>query len=494
MEDVRIIAPPALPEGIRSLWFRLKTAGGQPFLVGGAVIDILRGHAPKDWDIEVYGLDLGVLERMLSDLHPEVVGRSFGVLKLRVDGLDVDINVPRLERRMGPGHRDFDVTVDPHLSIREAALRRDFTVNALALDVLTGECHNPFGGLQDLENGTLRVVSAETFTEDPLRVLRGAQLLARKLNRVHSNDWWLFRSLSGEFSSLPKERVFAEFGKLLLKAERPSVGFEFLRDAGWLTHFPEINELIGCPQHPEWHPEGDVWRHSMLCVDAAAQIRDTLPDEGMRLAVMFGALLHDVGKPEYTITERMIHHQDPRAVAAAASAKRPLEQMLLTAHGHDTGGVEPAGRFLARISDDKTLTKRVKALVGLHMQPYNLVAGSAGDGAWNRLHRKLTEASLDLTVLGRICQCDACATGSGRSLRGGSPDWEHETSRVAFAHADRIRDLPTSVSPKVTGGMLLARGVKPGPLLGGLLRRALELQDTNPTLTAEDLLTQIGCP
>ncbi len=489
----------SVPDGVREVWRLLTLAGGRPLLVGGSVVDLLQGRVPLDWDLEVYGISMSKAATALSALSPDMVGKAFGIIKVTADGVQVDVNVPRRENSVGVGHRDFEVALDPQMTIREAASRRDFTINAMGLDIVDGRVCDPFGGLADLERGLLRIVSHDAFVEDPLRVLRGMQLGARKLAsppwRTHvSVDGASLSTMSGLqwcFDTIPKERVWAEFQKLMLHARRPSVGILFLQQTGWLKHFPELVDTIGCEQHPEWHPEGDVWIHSLKAVDAAASIRAYIPKQH-RMAFMLAALLHDVGKPSTTITAKMIRHRDPIAVAAAEKAKRPLDEMLLTAHGHDVAGVPVAESFLQRMTYDVRVIRLVKGLVGAHMRPYYLFSGNASQAAWARLHRDMLAIGGDLMLLGRLCQCDSCATGHGKHFkRGGIPSWEHPISERTFQYGEMFAAEPEAAVPLLRGADLVAAGVKPGPALGEMLRRAVDLQEADASLTREDLLAAV---
>lgn len=462
--DVRRVPGPIL-----KLVRQLKRRGAKKvLLVGGAVIDMIQGRAPKDWDLEVYGLTYSKLERLLRLLgyRPNMVGRSFGIIKVPIEGLDVDLNIPRTENRVGVGHRDFDIQMDPNMSVKEAARRRDFTINAMALDIETGQLYNPFGGLEDLRAGVLRMTDPEKFVEDPLRALRGMQLLARKAKRVDPATMRVIRSLSPAFPTLSKERVFEEFNKLLLKAPKPSIGLEYLRKSGWIRWFPELEAQIGVPQRHEWHAEGDVWTHMLLTVNQAARIRHCLPEhtkpsQNDRLAYMYAAMLHDVGKPAKTRLER-----DP-------------PELYLTAHGHDAAGRKPAKSFLKRLTNDNAFIERVESLVGEHMQPYNLAqafaeqrkaAAEEGDGrfvgfpAYVRLAKRLRSQGASLGLLGRVSQADKAG-----SLRPGephryldpetcAPSWEHEPSDLLTEAYGRIEKTGVLKAKKVQGRDLEAHG------------------------------------
>ncbi|MDF1699865.1 MAG: HD domain-containing protein [Planctomycetota bacterium] len=467
----------ALPSALLVASRRLALAGGRPFLVGGAVIDLLCGREPKDWDIEVFGVDVQQVEACFSDMHTDTVGAAFGVTKVTMpDGTDLDISVPRRDNKRGVGHRGFDIEVDPTMTVTEAARRRDFSINSMSIELSTGKLVDPFGGLADLSAGVLRATDPATFVEDPLRVFRAMQLLARKARSVSPHTMALMRGMRSEFDTLAPERIWEEFRKLLLKSDKPSVGLDFLVDVGWVACFPDLEAMRLCPQHPGWHPEGDVWTHACLAADAAADLRPHV-DPAFRETLMFAAWLHDIGKPETTI---MTEEQ-------ATLAGKPL----WSAHGHDVAGVEPADSFLRQLTGDKggvKLRAQVTTLVREHMQPFNLVHGGAGHGAWARLHRRLAEVDLDLTHLASVCRCDACATGDWRrrSLAGGAPNWEHRTSKACLNWAGTFSVVPPV--PLVKGRDFLAAGVKPGPLVGKLCRLALEAQLDNPDRTKADLV------
>ena len=209
----------------------------------------------KDWDLEVYGVEATRLRELLDQFGiVNVVGEAFTVYKL---GQHLDVSLPRRERKSGRGHRGFVIEGDPSMNVTAATERRDFTVNAILKDPLTGEILDPFAGRVDIERGILRAVSNQTFSEDSLRVLRAAQFAARFEFRVEPGTAELCRQI--DLSDLPAERVWGEIEKLLLRARQPSIGLGWLQALGVLDQlFPEIKALIDVPQDPQWHPEGDV--------------------------------------------------------------------------------------------------------------------------------------------------------------------------------------------------------------------------------------------
>jgi tRNA nucleotidyltransferase (CCA-adding enzyme) len=262
--------------------------------------------------------------------------------------------------------------------------------------------------------------------------------------------------------------VHEEFRKLLLKAPAPSVGLEFLRESGWLCHFPELANLIDCGQHPEWHPEGDVWVHSLHTVDSAAWVRDneSLP-EGWLEAFMFATMCHDVGKPSTTVFPQMV-----------AAGLFPKEREW-TAWGHDRAGMPVVESFLRRMTANKDLIEKVTSVVGEHMQPWNLFQGEARKPSWKRLHNRLR-----LDVLGWMCKCDSCG---GPHVHIGDPDFEHQTSQMCWDHFSEFGCDP--IEPVLMGRHLIQAGVKPGPMFTPALQAAFEAQMDNEDLDVDDLLT-----
>src|ERR1051325_5690801 len=305
-----------------SLAQAIHDAGGRALLVGGCVRDTLMGVQPKDWDLEVYELDAQRLRKLLDQFGPvNVVGEAFTVYKL---GRHLDVSIPRREGKSGRGHKAFVIEGDPEMSVAVAARRRDFTINAILQDPLTGELIDPFEGRLDLERKILRAVSAETFPEDSLRVLRAAQFASRFQFDIDPDTVELCRTI--DLSDLPAERIWGEFEKLLLQSPRPSIGLGWVQALGVLNKlFPEINALIGVPQDPEWHPEGDVFVHTQLTIDRARELIHELPYP-RQVTVMLAALAHDFGKPATT------EFIDGR----------------LRSRGHEAAGAAPAESFLGR--------------------------------------------------------------------------------------------------------------------------------------------------
>lgn len=428
-------------EAVARLAEQVRAAGGRALLVGGAVRDLLLGaKSVKDVDIEVFGIAADKLQSLLGkSFEFDPCGLSFGVLKLK--HLDIDVSLPRRETKRGTGHRGFLVDSAPDLSVREAASRRDFTVNAIYFDPLDGRLEDPFGGIDDLKARQLRHVS-EKFAEDPLRVLRGMQFVARFDLFAASETVALCRTISLE--DLPPERLFEEWSKLLLKGVKIGRGLEFLRATGWVRHFPELAALIGCGQDPKWHPEGDVWRHTCLCLDAFARRR--VGDAHEDLVVGLAVLCHDFGKPATT----------------------HLQNGHIRSLGHDEAGVAPTLSFLRRLTREESLLREVPPLVQAHMQPFALWRAGAGDAAVRRLAAKVGRIDRLLRV--------ARADDEGRPPeKAGGTSGGADLKWLADA-AERLRVAAAAPKPILQGRHLIALGHTPSPRFGKWLAAAYEAQ------------------
>ncbi len=443
--------PLSLPADLRSMLDAVRRIG-RPRLVGGGVRDWLLGLPSKDFDIEVGGADFESLHRVLAPFgSTDVIGRSFGVIKVRgrTSGEEYDFSLPRRESKTGAGHRGFAVEPDPTLSDAEAAARRDFTVNAIALDPFSGELIDPHDGRRDLEARVLRHTSA-AFVEDPLRVLRAFQLAARFEFTLAPETATLCRSISDTFAELPVERVWGEWEKWAAKSARPSRGLTVLDETGWLRHFPEVAALRGTRQEPEWHPEGDVFTHTQHCLDALVALGEWRASEAERRRVlMFGVLAHDFGKPATT----------------AYAEKRGA--MRWVSPGHESAGGPLAKDFLRRIGAPFDYDLPVCALVVHHLAHHH-GATEFTDTAVRRLARKLTPATIDDLAL--VMRSDA----NGRPPLKSPEIHQRIDELVAKAHALAIAD--NAPKPIVQGRHLIALGMRPGPTFKPIIDAAFEAQ------------------
>lgn len=443
----------------------LADASGRAMLVGGCVRDELMGLEPKDWDLEVYGVAPEKLRWVLDSFgEVNVVGEAFTVYKV---GQHLDVSLPRRERKVGRGHRGFVVEGDPDMSFEDACRRRDFTVNAILKDPLTGEIVDPFGGRGDIEKKMLRHVSSETFAEDSLRVLRAAQFAARLEFDIASETVELCRSI--DVTDLPKERIWGEFEKLLLKAKKPSIGLRWLYELGVVDKiFPEMKSLVGVPQEPEWHPEGDVDVHTLMVADEARKLIDDLPYE-KQVAVMVGALAHDFGKPPTT------QYFDGR----------------WRSHSHDEAGIEPTLSFLDTLGiytlNGYDVRNQIVQLVKYHLKPgefYKIESKHpVGDGAFRRLARKV-----EPDLLYRVAKADSL---------GRNPEWLTPEKRFGSEAQEwfigKVRELQIerkAPEPILMGRHLIEMGLSPSPKFKEILDAVYEMQLDGKVTALDDALIE----
>jgi tRNA nucleotidyltransferase (CCA-adding enzyme) len=278
---------------IKDIAEKIDKAGGNLYLVGGAVRDELLGKMPKDKDYCVTGLNM----QEFITLFPEAFlrGKDFPVF----DMYGSEFALARKDRKLNTGHKGFEIITDKNISIMEDLLRRDITINSIAKRIITNEIIDPHNGVNDLKNKIIRATS-EAFSEDPLRVYRAARFAAQFDFLIEEKTINLMNSLRNELSSLSAERVFSEFYKAL-NTDNPSKFFIWLNKAKCLDiHFIEIFNLIGVEQPPEYHPEGDAFNHTMEVVDRAAISTENIN-------IRFAALVHDLGKG-VTPKEMWPHH------------------------------------------------------------------------------------------------------------------------------------------------------------------------------------------
>jgi tRNA nucleotidyltransferase (CCA-adding enzyme) len=425
----------------------IRDAGGRAWLVGGSVRDLALGRAVHDLDIEVFGVAPERLQDCLAaDFELDLVGASFGILKLR--RWPVDVGLPRREAKIGLGHKGFAVHSDPHLDLPTAAARRDFTINAVYCDPLNGEVADPWHGLADLERRLLRHTSP-AFGEDPLRVLRAMQLTARFELTVVPDTTALCRTIAPE--GLAGERIWAEWVKLLTLGGRPALGLHFLHECGWLAHFPELDALRGCPQDPVHHPEGDAWVHTLHCLDAFA---DERKDEAWEdLVVGCAVLCHDLGKATTTLTD-------------ADGRLRSL--------GHEEESVALTETFLGRMTNNRKLLAEVTPLVAEHMRPGQLFQAQASAAAVRRLAGRV--GRIDRLV--RVARADMFGRPPLPADTFPAGDW-------LLAQARKLDVLRAPPEPLVRGRHLIALGAVPGPEFKDVLDRVYEAQLAGKITTNE---------
>ena len=542
--------PTALgPESIR-IAEAIRAAGGRAIVVGGWVRDHLLGVRSKDVDIEVFGLRIERLEALLADFgRVHAVGRAFGVF--RVGGIDVDFSLPRRDSKRGPGHRGFDVTPEPTLDFAGAARRRDLTVNSIGLDPLTGEVLDPHGGRRDLERRVLRATDPEHFPEDPLRGLRVAQFSARLEMAPDKELITLCRTL--DLGQLSGERIFDEMVKLLLRAARPSIGFRFLEASGQLRFFPELDALRGVPQDPEWHPEGDVWVHTLMVLDAAAALRDggagpgergralstpvpaaaASPDTSRRDADDRAPPMVDIGrirgvaehgegegdsegegegdKSSATRPAEDDEHDRDGAMPSAGAERRPRGDegdlsLMLGALCHDLGKPGTTERIdgrirsyrhdVAGVAPTQALLERMRAPGALVDRVAALVEHHLAPALFvkNRAtakgYRRLARKLERAGASIELLVRVARADHLGRTTADAlAGRFDAGDAFLTAARAHRVEH--TAPRDAVLGRHLVARGMPPGPGFAPILERCRELQDETGWTDPERILDQV---
>lgn len=453
----------------------IKDTGGRALLVGGGVRDELLGIPVKDFDLEVYNVAPEKLRELVGSFGDvNEVGMAFGILKLRVGETDLDISLPRRESKTGKGHKDFSVSADPNMSIKEAARRRDFTFNSLAKDILTGEIYDNFGGVEDLRNRILRVTDEERFKDDPLRVLRAVQFVGRMGLKIDDKSSEIIRSMRSELKYLPKERLREEWLKLFLRSPKPSLGLNAAMELGIFheMHADEIIPLAQTPQEPEWHPEGDVWIHTMMVADEAKKIIDRERLRGDDATIItLASFCHDFGKPATTkITEGRI---------------RSLE--------HEEKGMAPAVKFLSDIGIEASLREPIANLVRDHLKPGMLwrieqKGEQVSDGAIRNLAKRLHPATIGQLV----CVSEADNRGRGHLVDPNEPEKylipkDYPPKDWLLERARKINVEKSKPAPIIYGRDLIALGLEPGKIFGEIINLANSLRDER-NFTKEEIL------
>ncbi|MBI2462873.1 MAG: CCA tRNA nucleotidyltransferase [Candidatus Spechtbacteria bacterium] len=451
------------PDIVVRLAQAMQARGGRLFVVGGTVRDMILGVPPKDFDLEVHGIAPSRLEETVASFHPswmDTVGRSYGVLKVRIDGEDLDIAPPRRDSKVGEGHKGILAVPDPTMTLEEACRRRDFTVGAMAMDPLTGELFDFFGGQEDLRQGILRATDPERFVDDPLRVMRAVQFAARFGFAVEQATAVLCRNVTAtkEFVGQSPARVSEEWRKLLLKSPQPSVGLQVGLELGvWDALHPELAALWICPQDANWHPEGSVGEHTKLAVDKAAEIvrREGLAGDDA-LVIILAVLLHDSGKPATT-------------VFIDGRWRSP---------NHEAAGVDAARKFFARNAFGREIEARVLPLIADHLFPAQHGL-EVSDAAIRRLAQRLVQATIAELVM--VSEADVL----GRAV----PNREFAEGTALLEQAKTLAVGSGKTEPLLMGRHLISElGMKPNRQFSEILRAVFEAQLEGRVATIEQAL------
>ena len=438
-----------IPSILEDILKDLQKIGATPILVGGSVRDYFLNIPIKDYDIEIFGINsLEIIQNCLEKFGSvKLVGKSFGVLTLRVNEYDFDFALPRTETKIGLSHQDFEVITNASLSFKEAAIRRDFTINAIGYDFFKEEFIDPFDGIEDLKTKTIKHINDKTFIEDSLRVYRAVAFASRFNFKIEEKTKELCKQivLKNELKYLPKERVYEEFKKLFLKSSKPSIGFELMREIGILKYFSELQALINCIQEPEYHPEGDVWVHTMMALDEMARIlkEENIENDYKELYLFYSILCHDFGKP--FCTEEI--------------------NGKITSHKHESLGIEPTISFLSKITNEKKFIEIVCSLVKNHLAPFQLYKTESSLKAVKRLSLKVNIEDLCL-----VCLADCL----GRTIQDKEKCPKATSWLLTKAKELDIHNEP--IKPIIQGRDLIKLGFKPSNKFKEILEFAFDLQ------------------
>lgn len=408
----------------------IQQGGGNAILVGGAVRDHFFGQESKDLDIEVYNVSLDRLQSLLSQFGKvNVVGKSFGVMKLKTESTEYDISYPRKERKTGKGHKGFMVEPDPKMTFAEAASRRDFTINAMGYDILNDKILDPFNGRTDFENKILRHVGP-AFAEDPLRVLRAMQFAGRFEFDIASETVELCRQL--DLSELPKERYYEEFKKLLLRSKMPSHGLRAAHRLGVFQYFPELLPLV---DKNNKIVEGKDWVYTLNAVDKAALTREG--DDKQDIGLMFGALCHRLDQSPHILQNKGKWEITPPTASHDSKVKT----------------------LMFRITSDKALIEQVYKYVIYHKIPKLL---------FNLKHEDTDSLIRRLAVYTLIPKVVKMANATSDDC--------HEAGIWLERRAHSLDVLEGPPEPFLRGRHLLDLGMPAGPDVGKILKDAYQLQ------------------
>ena len=435
-----------IPNILKQISKLLLEHNAKAIIVGGSVRDHFLKLPIKDYDVEVYGLDsINELENLLKDYGDvNLVGKSFGVLKFTYQKEEYDFSFPRFETKVSKGHRGFDITCNGYMSFKEASLRRDFTINAMGYDIEKREFIDPYGAKDDMQKRLLRHINDSSFIEDPLRVYRAVQFCARFNYTLSHKTLTLCQNMveSNQLDELAKERIYMEFKKLLLKSSKPSIGFNLMRELGMLRYYPELEALIGIPQSSKWHPEGDVWTHTLLAVDKMAKMRVGESKEDIKL--MFATLCHDFGKATHT----------------------QIREDRISAIGHELAGILPTKRFLKRLTNEQKFIDSISLLVKYHLVPTQYFINRAKDKTIRKLSTKI-----NIEELVKVARADFLGRTTKESLSGvyRAGDWLLKKSKELDVYNRPIK-------PILRGRDLISLGLEPSKEFKKILNRVYQAQ------------------
>lgn len=437
----------------------LNKKGHKCLITGGAVRDALLGIEPKDIDLEIYGISYEKLTQFLSEYGKvDLVGKKFGVIVFSLFGSEVkyDFSIPRTENKIGIGHKEFDIKLDSNLTIEEAAVRRDFTMNSLAYDPIEGEIYDFFGGVEDIKNKIIRHTS-DKFKEDYLRILRAMQFQARFGFSIHQDTVKVIKEMlenEDEFNAIAKERIFEEWHKWAEKGLFHSWIFEFMRQTGLINYYPELKALKETPQDAIYHPEGDVEIHTRLCLSKMDEIIDREKISGdEKVILIMSILLHDIAKP-HTTKEEM-----------------KKGRMTITSNGHEEMGKEVEISFLQKIGFHDKFNQPIGNIISTHLSGVHISQiekTSSKHKFVKKLSRKLTPA----TIKQLIYVMEADTNGRGKEAQ-----TEPTGSRDILEIASQLSVTEKEYKYLLMGRHLIEAGLKPSVEFGSIIKKSYEAQE-----------------
>ena len=443
-----------LPKIVYKISNELHQIDAKAILVGGSLRDYFLGIKSKDYDIEVYGLNsVDILIDILSKFgNVNLVGKSFGVLKFKYDGDEYDFSFPRKESKVSSGHRGFNIESNGFLSFKVASSRRDFTINSMGYDIIDNRLLDPYNGYSDIKNKIIRFVNKDSFREDPLRVYRAIGFSARFGFNIDNDTKELCKSIvnRGELEELSKERVFIEFNKLLLKSSKPSIGFNLMREFGILKYFPPLNNIIDIPQDKRYHPEGDVWIHTMMSLDIMAKFKEK------NLKLLYAILCHDFGKATHT----------------------QIYIDKITAIGHEKAGIEPTIEFLSSLTNEQKFINSILPLIEHHLKPSIFFKNGAKNGAIRRLSTKV-----NINELVIVAKADFLGRATKEAKEG-----IYKAGEWLLQKAKELKVNNNPPTPILQGKDLISIGLRPSKEFGDILKKVYELQLDGVIKTREEAL------
>lgn len=435
----------------------------RPILVGGCVRDFFLNLPSKDYDVELFNVESyeEVSKILIFFGNVKLVGKKFGVLTLDLDGYSFDFALARQEKKIGSSHRDFEIVVNSKMSFREASKRRDFTINSIGYDYENKVFLDPNNGIKDIKNKVIKHIDEKTFIEDSLRVYRAIAFASRFNFNINKKTFFLCEKIvkSNEMKFLPKERIYQEFNKIFLKSKKPSVAFKLIKDLNVIKYFPQLNLLVDCSQDKEYHPEGDVFNHTMMVIDEMANIilEENIRDEYRILYLFYAVLCHDFGKPY--CTKKINDH--------------------ITSYKHEVLGENPTKEFLKLITNEKKILQIVVSLVVNHMAPFQLYSSKASLKALKKLSLKVNIEDLCL-----VAKADCL----GRDIS--NKNKCYKSISWMLENAKKLNIENNSIKPLIKGKDLICIGIAPSKEFKEILEYAFELQ-LDKNYSKKELLNKI---